>query len=101
MEIDLRKLIASKSPLLARTTPRPIYRWLERILHLREVNYILTEHADLPPAEFIRAAMRDMGVTWRIEGIENLERGGRYVLASNHPFGGLDGVILAQAVEVI
>ena len=99
MQIDLKKIVASKSRLLARIIPRPVYSYLYRTLCLKEINYMLTAFADLPPAEFCRASLRHMGVTYRLEGLERLDPAGRYVVASNHPFGGLDGVILAEAVE--
>ena len=99
MEIDLKKMIASKSPFLARVMPRPIYAWLRRTLHLKEVNHVMSRFSHLPPAEFIRASMGYMGVTYNIEGLEKIDPKERCLFASNHPFGGLDGVILAESVE--
>ncbi|GHV01620.1 glycerol acyltransferase [Bacteroidia bacterium] len=99
MEIDLKNVVASKSPLLARLIPGMVWRYLHKTLHLTEINFVLTNFSHLPPAEFIRAALDYMGVDCRIEGLEELDRAGRYVFASNHPFGGLDGIILAEAVQ--
>jgi len=99
MEINLKQIVASKSPFLARIIPRPIYSWLHRTLRLDGINYLLTNFSHMPPAEFIRSSLGYMQVTYRMEGLENLDPKGRYLLASNHPFGGLDGIILAESVE--
>ena len=39
-----------------------------------------------------------MDVTYTVEGLENLEPNGRYLFASNHPLGGLDGIILIHSL---
>lgn len=99
MQIDIEKVLASKAPKLAKKLPRFLVRYLIKIVHQQELNEILAKHGDLPPFEFIRAALSDMGVTWTVEGMERVPREGRYIFASNHPFGGMDGVILAQEIE--
>ena len=98
MQIDVEKVLASKAPQLAKRLPRFIIRYLKKIIHQEEINQILDKHGDLPPVEFIRSALGDMGVTWRVEGMERIPREERYLFASNHPFGGMDGVILAQEI---
>lgn len=99
MQIDVEKVLASKAPKLAKKLPRFLIRYLKKIIHQQEINDILAKHGELPPFEFIRAALSDMGVTWRVEGMERVPKEGRYLFASNHPFGGMDGVILAQEIE--
>lgn len=98
MQIDIEKVLASKAPKLAKKLPRFLLRYLMRIVHQEEINQILAKHGELPPIEFIRAALSDMGVTYTVHGMENVPTEGRYIFASNHPFGGMDGVILAQAI---
>jgi putative hemolysin len=39
-----------------------------------------------------------MDITCRVEGMERLDPAGRYIFASNHPFGGPDGLMLADKV---
>lgn len=99
MQIDIEKVLASKAPKLAKKLPRFLIRYLIKIVHQEELNQILATHGHLPAAEFIRAALGDMGVTWRVEGMERVPREGRYIFSSNHPFGGMDGVILAQEID--
>lgn len=99
MQIDIEKVLATKAPKLAKKLPRFLIRYLIKIVHQQEINEILAKHGERPPFEFIRAALSDMGVTWRVEGMERVPKEGRYIFASNHPFGGMDGVILAQEIE--
>ena len=99
MQIDIEKVLASKAPKLAKRLPGFLLRYLIKIVHQEEINQILAKHGELPAVDFIRAALGDMGVTWKVEGMERVPLGGRYIFASNHPFGGMDGVILAQEID--
>ncbi len=96
MKIDVCNLVASKSPVLSRF--KPLTGYLRRIIHEQEVNRILELHADKPAVEFIRATLDDMGIEYEVVGLDKLDRGGRYIFASNHPFGGMDGLMLAEKV---
>ncbi len=95
-EIDIGAVLAAKAPRLARFVPRPFVSWLRRTVREREINHILRTYWDLPPQEFIRACFREWGVTYSVEGLERLAPAGRYLFASNHPFGGMDGMMLAD-----
>lgn len=96
MKIDVKEAIRSKSRGLARVWPLVAY--LRRIVHEDELNRLLDAHGTLPPVDFIRESLRDMGITYELEGIEKLDPAGRYIFASNHPFGGLDGLMLAEKI---
>ncbi|MBC7124071.1 MAG: 1-acyl-sn-glycerol-3-phosphate acyltransferase [Bacteroidales bacterium] len=92
--IDIDKVIASKSPRLQRALPRFIVRYLKRIIHQDEINEVLQKHGHKQGVDFIEEALKVMKVTYSVKGIENLKPDGRYLFASNHPLGGLDGMIL-------
>ena len=94
--IDIGAVLAEKAPRLARWVPGFVLRWLRRTIHEPEINYILEHYWNLPPQEFIRACFREWQVTYSVEGLENLDPKGRYLFASNHPFGGMDGMMLAD-----
>lgn len=97
-EIDVEKVLASKSPKLAARVPRFAINYLKHIVHQDELNYIITNFADDDPFPFIRHALQYFGISYHSVGMDRIERGGRYVFASNHPFGGLDGLMLADEV---
>ncbi|WP_295935505.1 acyltransferase [uncultured Alistipes sp.] len=97
-KIDIGAILAEKAPGLARWIPGFIVNWLRRTIHEKEINYILEHYWDLPPQEFIRACFREWQVTYSAEGLEKLDPEGRYLFAANHPFGGMDGMMLADVL---
>ena len=98
LRIDLEKVIRDKNPRLAKMLPRFVIAYLKRTIHQDEVNRILTAYAHLDPIPFIRAAFVDMGISYRAVGIEQLAGDGRYLFVSNHPFGGMDGLMLCDEI---
>lgn len=95
-KIDIGAVLRAKAPRLARWIPRPLVAWLRRTVHEADVNHILENYWELPPQEFVRACFRDWGVTYSMEGLEKLDPRGRYLFVANHPFGGMDGMMLAD-----
>lgn len=87
-KIDVDAVLAAKAPRIARWVPGFVIRWLKRTIHQDEINYILDEYSALPPQQFIQACFKFWGVTYSVEGLEKLDPKGRYLFASNHPFGG-------------
>ncbi len=98
-QIDVPTLIASKAPRAAKFIPGFIYRYLKRILHQDEINEILRDGWDLAPQPFIQEAVfKRWNITYKLEGLERLDPNGRYIFASNHPFGGMDGMMIADCL---
>ena len=95
-QIDIGAVIREKAPRAARWIPRPVVTWLRRTIHEREINHILANYWSLPPQEFIRAAFREWQVSYSVEGLDRLDPKERYLFVSNHPFGGMDGMMLAD-----
>lgn len=92
--IDIDKVIGAKSPRLLKALPRFIIRYLKRIIHQDEINEVLSIHGHEQGVEFIDSVFRYMDVSYTVDGFENISLNGRYLFASNHPLGGLDGMIL-------
>lgn len=99
LTVDLEKVIRDKNPTLARLLPRFVVAYLKRTIHQDEINRILQAYSHLEPIPFIRAALADMGIRYRAVGLEKLPREGRYLFASNHPFGGMDGMMLCAELS--
>ena len=98
--IDIEKLIAAKNPQLLRWLPRFVLRYLKRVLHQDEVNYVLSAYRT-PGLPFLRDLIQHLNISYTVEGAEKLRQGERYLFASNHPLGGLDGVIIMSAIGKI
>jgi putative hemolysin len=94
--IDIREIVKGKNPKAAGKIPGFIYRWLTRILHLREINEFLAESGHLQGVDFVTEVIKFLNIKYEIKGIENVPTNGRYMFASNHPLGGLDGIILLK-----
>lgn len=99
LEIDLDRVIREKKPGLARVLPSFVTAYLKRLIHQDQINEILRAYSHLEPVEFVRATLAHMGISYELEGAEKIDPSGRYLFASNHPFGGLDGMILAMELN--
>jgi 1-acyl-sn-glycerol-3-phosphate acyltransferase len=97
--IDVEKVIAGKSPRLLKALPNFIIKYLKRIIHQDEMNEFLSINGHKQGVDFVDAALQMMNVSYKVEGIENIENNKRYLFASNHPLGGLDGVILIHILS--
>lgn len=95
-QIDLYAILKSKAPKASRYVPRFVVNYLKRLIHERELNEAMARGWDASPQEFIHIAFEILKVDYKIEGLEKLPRDGRYLFASNHPFGGMDGMMLAD-----
>lgn len=96
MEVDITRLFSERYPRLARVLPRSALRPLQQLLHEKEINEILTLYGDLPPAAFLRRALNHLDIEYEVEFSEQISPEGRYIFVSNHPFGGIDGMVLAD-----
>lgn len=96
--IDLENVIAGKSPRLLKMIPGFMLRYLKRVIHQDQLNGLLWKHRNLYGHEFLRAILVDFGVNIKVTGRENLLLSERFVAASNHPLGGLDGMALMQEI---
>ncbi|WP_421920638.1 1-acyl-sn-glycerol-3-phosphate acyltransferase [Marinifilum sp.] len=94
LKIDIEKVFASKSEKLAKLLPGFIIRYLKRILHQDEINDFLSRNHQKRGVEFAESVLEELDITFRVEGLENLDKNSRYLFASNHPLGGPDGIIL-------
>ncbi len=96
LTIDIEQVIANKSRKSAKYIPKFIINFLKRIIHQDEINSILKNNRNKTGAEFARSAIREMNVSYNPVFVnkDSLSGTGRYIFVSNHPLGGLDGLIL-------
>ena len=99
--IDIDKVLESKLGAKMRWIPGFAVRWLKRIVHEDEVNRFLWGSRDKTGTEWLEECVRYLGMTLRVEGMENLpskDDGRLYTFVSNHPLGGEDGVALGAII---
>ena len=92
--IDVEKLIESKNPTLLKWFPGFMLNYIKKILHQDEFNTIIEENHDLNGFDFCTDVIKRFNIKVEVEGIENLPKNGRIVLAGNHPCGGLEALAL-------
>ena len=99
LQFDIRAILKSKAP--RAHVPDFLIRYLERIVHVKQMNAFLRVHPDLKGYDFIRTVVsEELGCSASIEGTEHIPADGRPVIfVSNHPLGGLDGMIIAQMIH--
>ena len=96
--IDVRQVLQEKAPSLASKIPRFVINYLIRIIHQDEVNEVLNRYRDKEGVDFMAELIRHFDLTLELKGEENIPQEGRYIYASNHPLGGLDGVCLSAVL---
>ncbi len=79
--------------------PGFLIRYIERIVHQDELNAALKRLHDKKNVEFLdHVLLNEFGVEIEARNFENVPEQGRYIIAGNHPLGGMDGMALMQVV---
>lgn len=100
-QIDVDKVLKDKNPKLSKLLPGFVFSYLKKIIHQDEINEILSQYGHLGGLEFANAILNYMKISYTVKGTENIPEKGRFLFASNHPLGGLDGIVFIDAVGKI
>jgi 1-acyl-sn-glycerol-3-phosphate acyltransferase len=92
-KLDLEKILYSKNPSLKKVIPGFVINYLKRIVHQDELNIFLNKYGHLKDAELIEAGLKHFEIKFKVYGSEKIPGTGRYIFVSNHPLGGVDGLI--------
>ncbi len=71
---------------------------LEKLVHQDELNAVLEATEPSTGSEFCRRVYEFFDLTLEVNGLENIPEDGRFIFASNHPLGGLDGLGLIKVM---
>lgn len=96
LKIDIVSVIGSKNPKLLKVIPKFVIRWVEKLIHQNEINDILERFGHLEGVDFASATLKHLRVNYQVHGLEKIDPNRRYIIVSNHPLGGLDGIILME-----
>ena len=97
--IVVREIFMEKNPKLAKAMPGFVYKFIARIMHIREVNEIISQYGDQTGIKFVHGMIKYFNVTQKFAGLENLPPKGRFIFASNHPLGGFDSMLIMNQVN--
>ncbi|MBD5218342.1 MAG: glycerol acyltransferase [Bacteroidales bacterium] len=102
LQLDLDSILRSRMPERKRgLLPRFATRALEKLIRQDELNHLLREAYPARGSAFSSGILRILDITVDVKGLEKLSPEGRYVFASNHPLGGLDGITLISLLGSI
>ena len=97
--IDIKRVLEEKNPKLKKWLPGFMVRYLQKILHEKEVNEFIESQNDSDSFEFCQAVIKKFNIELNAFGIENVPDEGGCVLAVNHPLGGMDAMALVTLLE--
>jgi len=73
------------------------------IMRLNKINKLYSDVYDDDPQAFLERLIEALGVTIEVNGedLQKIPKEGAFITVSNHPFGGLDGIILILLLSKI
>jgi len=99
LQIDVAQTIASKNKKLAQWIPRFLIRWIEKLIHQDEINAFLAKHEHDSAIEFAENGLKEFAqASITVTNEEMIPKKGRYIVVSNHPLGGIDGLALIALI---
>jgi len=100
-KISIRKTFQEKNPKVAKMLPNFIYKYIERIVHQKEINDAIPILGDKYGLDFVKAVLDFFEIKIIVIGKENIPTEGRNIFSANHPLGGIDGAVLSHVVGEI
>ena len=97
-QIDIKQVLRQKAPSVARKIPGFMVDYLIRTVHQDELNEILRRYHDKDGVAFMQELIGYFNLNLELVNEENIPAEGRYIFASNHPLGGLDGICLSAII---
>jgi putative hemolysin len=96
--IDVDSIFKNKNPYLYKLIPGFILGYIKRTIHQEEINEALRKYKDSYGLDFVAHILNMFGITYTVSGEENIPRKGRHIYVSNHPLGGIDGMIFMDLI---
>lgn len=98
--IDLKKILKEKAPGLYKWMPGFAIAILGKILHVKEMNQVLENNQGIEGVEFAEVVIKHLNITRKVTFVNEsaLTKDEKYVFISNHPLGGLDGLIITSEI---
>lgn len=94
--IDIEKVFKSKNKTLGRLMPGFVFRLIGRLVHQDEINAFLEKNGHIWGKDFAAVSANYFKVGVEYSGLENLPDNRRIIIAANHPFGGIEGIMMTD-----
>jgi putative hemolysin len=78
-------------------------KFLMLLLRFRRINRIFAENSTKYGMDFIDSMIEELGIRYEVskEELEKIPTDGAFITVSNHPFGGIDGLLLIKLIASI
>jgi putative hemolysin len=96
--IDIAKIYKEKNAKAFKYTPNFLINYIKKIVHEDDLNSFQHQSGHLYHLDYCDASIAELKLNIQYTGLENIPKDGGFILASNHPLGGLDGIALIQTV---
>lgn len=75
-------------------------RIIMSVLQIDKINQLYANHYNKQPKDFLNSIINDIGINYSLyQGdLEKIPAYGPFVIVANHPFGGIEGVILLDCI---
>lgn len=105
-KIDLADLLSKNYPDFVRypsLVKKILLFFLSKIMHVREINDFIESNSSLKGFDFIEELFEKLDISYTISAKDKLKipSEGKLLIVSNHPLGGIDGLILIKAVSEV
>lgn len=97
--LNLHQILRGRLPKkINRLVPGFVISWLEKLIRQEELNEILRVTYPHRGSKFSAKVLEHLDINLEIEGFDKLPEDTRFMFASNHPLGGLDGIALISVL---
>lgn len=96
--IDIENVLKMKAPSIFNKLPRFVISYIKKIFHEDEINRDLKAISGYAGVPKFHKYLEITNIQIDARGIDNVPSEGRFIFASNHPFGGADGIMIVSAV---
>lgn len=93
LQIDVEMILRDKSPGVSKIIPKFLINYLRKIIHEEELNEFFRDYGDLRNIDLVKAGLTYMNIKYSVHNARAIPRTGRNIFVSNHPLGGLDGLV--------
>ena len=99
MDIISKKEFSSATKIDKLRMPGLAYLLME-LMKLNDVNKLYTKYEDLKGLDFVDHILKDLGIKIEVDAasIKNIPKEDAFIAIANHPFGGIEGLILIKVL---
>lgn len=94
--IDVEGVFKQKNKKLWALIPGFIFWMIRKLVHEKEINLFMAQHGEKWGKEFSDKVVDYFKVKVDYHGIEHLPKDPKVIIAANHPFGGIEGIVMTN-----